>query len=1328
MRQQFGRWQQLVQQAFTASTGYRIEPTLMSLANIETEVEFQLKNNLAMNDGWVLDVTTNSAVVRARGAAALEPLTSTLAGTLADEDVHPFFQQYGAMYEGSRTAVVLSGRVPLLYWRRDLFAALNLTGPPATWEELLGAARRLEGVDLNGDGAPDSLICWQLAGCSEEGGIVLSAMLAAMTQYQGSSTGWLLRPDTMASLAAGPPLRRALSLLRSLSQLSAARGGSSSCPTLHAGFFEGRCAVTMGKAQHFKVAQLMSRTLFKKDLRGLVGAAPLPGSAVVWNRDANAWLDCDAAPSACPHAVVATLMSSNDTVATAGTAGSRRRLAAEAPLDGGSAQSPAGGEQTTSPLPPSSSGDGRSGGAAVGLVGTAAGIDGGSGAGNSSAAVANSTLGGAHATTTPSAGGAVPTFRVNRAPFLGTTALLGSVSSRVAPEYQAGAVAYFAQASSPYWSWLLLLSPYSDVGPFRKQHLNQSNMSVWLNASFERADLQSFLSAWSHALESPNAALPLRLPGADKVETCLEDAAQAAGGDAAIESIEAELAAGLAKALSPAESGAAPAELQRGYWRSIGYIPDLPGGSGGSSSWDGTRLGVVVAAAASAGLALLVAGLVGVAALRRRRSLFGRALAPGASPATSLLVTDIVDSTRLWETVPATVMSRAVQLHHDTLRSLLAAHNGYESATEGDSFILSFYTAADAVAFALRAQAALMHQPWPPELGELELCRPKYAVERSAAERGRSAPRMTRRPTGLPPQSPGSVEPLGPTSQPQPHPAASTNGSPRTGAGSGVLGDFSQRGGARSILVGLREALASGVSGVGAVGGLGAGTMSASQATWMLPAAALMAPGEEPRSAPFAAMSLPLRRSASALIQQAHQARQHSGQADALPAATQAPTAHSGVGGGGGSAGGRHLGATAAEARPAGHTGPTQPRRRSAPRATSSMPQLTAGIPPWLQRPQRPSSSGLSPGSQSQSRLLGRRALPLSRSQSRARRSADGDGSTRLCADGVAAGRPGDMADIQTEPVNVQDLEPGDDAEASASAPLPGMDHVSAAHAAAGRAGSSVGEAGGGVEANGTLGSGGDGAHEAEGGGVRGGRAAVGIVGISHREIFLMETATSGATASGEMPSPRPQLHAWPGEPLSRPLQFSGPAATSTLPSASPAGALLLPGGGGGGSGAHDASGSRAASRSAAASHARPAPPSIVIPTTWMGSGAATAGGAAATPGADLTGTLDAALTAELGRESEAGDGETITSELAAGQLSTAGMGLGLGMPHWALGPGFLSTVQPSTVSVSGAAMGTAASSSGLVGAAQRRLALPQRSALASALAAGVWGIGGSHE
>jgi class 3 adenylate cyclase len=73
------------------------------------------------------------------------------------------------------------------------------------------------------------------------------------------------------------------------------------------------------------------------------------------------------------------------------------------------------------------------------------------------------------------------------------------------------------------------------------------------------------------------------------------------------------------------------------------------------------------------------------------------------------------NSTVMWEKLPMALMEEVLRVHHVTLRSLLDKHNGYESATEGDSFILAFHSPSDALAYSIEAQQALLLAPWPQE-------------------------------------------------------------------------------------------------------------------------------------------------------------------------------------------------------------------------------------------------------------------------------------------------------------------------------------------------------------------------------------------------------------------------------------------------------------------------------------------------------------------------------------------------------------------------------------------------------------------------------------
>ena len=73
----------------------------------------------------------------------------------------------------------------------------------------------------------------------------------------------------------------------------------------------------------------------------------------------------------------------------------------------------------------------------------------------------------------------------------------------------------------------------------------------------------------------------------------------------------------------------------------------------------------------------------------------------------TLLLADVEGSTRLWETVPAEMTAGVARLDR-TLTDLVATHSGVRPVEqgEGDSFVVAFARATDAVECALRLQQA----------------------------------------------------------------------------------------------------------------------------------------------------------------------------------------------------------------------------------------------------------------------------------------------------------------------------------------------------------------------------------------------------------------------------------------------------------------------------------------------------------------------------------------------------------------------------------------------------------------------------------------------
>ncbi|HYO73243.1 MAG TPA: adenylate/guanylate cyclase domain-containing protein, partial [Archangium sp.] len=81
----------------------------------------------------------------------------------------------------------------------------------------------------------------------------------------------------------------------------------------------------------------------------------------------------------------------------------------------------------------------------------------------------------------------------------------------------------------------------------------------------------------------------------------------------------------------------------------------------------------------------------------------------------ALVFTDVQGSTRLWERCSGG-MRTALDVHDRVLRALLAEHGGHEVRTQGDSFMVAFTSAVEAVRWCLEVQQALVRAPWPEEL------------------------------------------------------------------------------------------------------------------------------------------------------------------------------------------------------------------------------------------------------------------------------------------------------------------------------------------------------------------------------------------------------------------------------------------------------------------------------------------------------------------------------------------------------------------------------------------------------------------------------------
>jgi predicted ATPase/DNA-binding SARP family transcriptional activator/class 3 adenylate cyclase len=82
----------------------------------------------------------------------------------------------------------------------------------------------------------------------------------------------------------------------------------------------------------------------------------------------------------------------------------------------------------------------------------------------------------------------------------------------------------------------------------------------------------------------------------------------------------------------------------------------------------------------------------------------------------TFVLSDVVGSTRLWESAPA-AMEAALARHDEVIASAIATHGGVllKARGEGDSTFSVFVRATDAVRAAHEAQVKLIAEPWPPD-------------------------------------------------------------------------------------------------------------------------------------------------------------------------------------------------------------------------------------------------------------------------------------------------------------------------------------------------------------------------------------------------------------------------------------------------------------------------------------------------------------------------------------------------------------------------------------------------------------------------------------
>ncbi|KAL6764314.1 nucleotide cyclase [Haematococcus lacustris] len=626
---------------------------------------------------------------------------------------------------------------------------------------------------------PKMALCLDLA-LHCKAGDLLAAILASLTQSKGTQQGWLLDPVDMSLLTSSPAGAEALRLYARLASLALPRSNLSeplrSCSALNRRFVQGNCAMTID----WDVAMMYAYNsvdalddVAQYGLQGRLGWAPLPGSTKVYDRQGQVLLPCTS--ELCPHAL-------NEPVQQV------MLRASLIPPDAALIRPPPSHPPHPFPPPPELGGeipilDGD------GVAQKLPDVQGLPTLDESSLVMADPTLGFTN-TSLEAVGVLhfpIPMIvLVNRAPYSAladtSVGLCRSGSSLSSTQLQAlndlflsgplvARQAFMKASDRVMRSAYIRATAGNTTLPAAAFDGQFGNLDAWSRGRLRGTNMSLFLNA-QDSLRYFNTLWRVRFawPGNQAPQATLTDSTTQYVRMALSEAALAGLVSGLAQpqlftplntslrltarlqqamALEPSGTGVnntvtGPAAVRDLYRKSIGYLPppappsappppssfpppNVTQPSQLSNATDTKLISYIVSGVVSV-LVLAGIGLVALLLVRRaqRRSLLGRVQAPAAGPGTTLLITDIQDSTVIWETLPADVTDQAVKLHHEVIRQSSLAHRGYECCTEGDSFILAFHTPNDAARFAVAAQAALVLAPWPQQLYELEVCKPVW--------------------------------------------------------------------------------------------------------------------------------------------------------------------------------------------------------------------------------------------------------------------------------------------------------------------------------------------------------------------------------------------------------------------------------------------------------------------------------------------------------------------------------------------------------------------------------------------------------------------------
>ncbi|KAG1662382.1 hypothetical protein FOA52_006644 [Chlamydomonas sp. UWO 241] len=176
------------------------------------------------------------------------------------------------------------------FYRRSVFQAHNISSAPQSWDQLVDVLTAINGTDVDGDAWGDWALCLNLAPPCQAS-FLLMAIAASVMQTRGTTQGFLFDIQTGQPLSDSAGMRYSLEVYRRLVEF-ASPASFGACNMSNTEFAAGKCAVTLGYDMAF--AHIGSGL---SSARRDFGADLLPGSTQVWDRTSDAIVLCGGPPS-----------------------------------------------------------------------------------------------------------------------------------------------------------------------------------------------------------------------------------------------------------------------------------------------------------------------------------------------------------------------------------------------------------------------------------------------------------------------------------------------------------------------------------------------------------------------------------------------------------------------------------------------------------------------------------------------------------------------------------------------------------------------------------------------------------------------------------------------------------------------------------------------------------------------------------------------------------------------------------------------------------------------------------------------------------------------